>query len=393
MKATKILLVAMAAATCLNLSAQSRNGRKGKTKSTAKTTVAVQPSPSKILYENMLPNTQKVFIIDSLVVDKQDILSAIPIPRENGAILPYNEFFNTEENADQMVYVNGFNNKCFYAEPDTMGNLRLLTRDKVGEKWAKPQELEGISDFSDDMSFPFMMSDGNTLYFAAKGKESLGGYDIFVTRYSAETGRYLKPENIGLPFNSTANDYLYIEDDLDRLAWFVTDRNQPEGKVCIYTFMPSDTRENYDLSDTPEPRMRKLAAISKISDTWPSENERNLALARLQQVVSRNQTSTKKGESIRFVINDNIIYNTISDFRSSDNAERYRLLTQLYKQAEEDEARIEALRNRYHYADAPQRERMSAEVLAAERALEKLKNDIRNQEISIRNSENLLLTQ
>ena len=392
MKLSRILiLVLLAAMATQNVDAQSRKSRKT-TKNTPKPAAAA-PSPGKILFENMLPNTQKVFVIDSIVVDKEEILSAIPNPKENGTLVPYNEFFNTSENAGQMVYVNGFGNKCFYSEPDTLGNQCLFTRDKVGNSWAKPQPLEGISNFSTDMSFPFMMSDGTTLYFAAKDKESVGGYDIFVTRYDAESGRYLKPENIGLPFNSAANDYLYIEDDLDRLAWFVTDRNQPEGKVCIYTFIPNQTRENYDLSDTPEPRMRKLAAISQISDTWPSEAERNQMLAKLHLLSERNQKSGNASETIRFVINDNVVYRSVSDFRSPANADKFRLLDQLYKQAEEDEQRLESLRDRYHYAAAPQRERMSAEVLAAERALEKLKNDIRQQEISIRNAENLLLTQ
>ena len=392
MKPSKILILVLLAATVsMNATAQSRGQRKA-AKNTPKPAAAA-PSPGKILFDNMLPNTQKVFVIDSIVVDKEEILNAIPNPKENGTLVTYNEFFNTSDNDGHIVYVNGFGNKCFYSEPDSLGNQKLLTRDKVGNSWSKPQPLEGISGFADVMSFPFMMSDGNTLYFAAKGKESVGGYDIFVTRYDAENGRYLKPENIGLPFNSSANDYLYIEDDLDGLAWFVTDRNQPEGKVCIYTFIPNETRENYDLSDTPEPRMRKLAAISQIRDTWPSEAEREKAMQRVYQMTQRNMSSAKSADAIRFVINDNVVYRSVSDFRAAGNADKYRLLAQLYKQASDDEQRMEQLRERYHYAEAPQRERMRPEVIAAERALEKLKSEIRAQEISIRNAENLLLTQ
>ena len=55
-----------------------------------------------------------------------------------------------------------------------------------------------------------MLSDGLTLYFAAQGPESIGGYDIFMTTYDAAEGRFLKPENIGMPFNSTANDYAWL---------------------------------------------------------------------------------------------------------------------------------------------------------------------------------------
>lgn len=89
------------------------------------------------------------------------------------------------------------------------------------------------------VNYPFMMPDGTTFYFAATGEESIGGYDIFVTRFDSESGSFLKAENIGMPFNSTANDYMYAIDEFNDIGWFATDRSQPEGKVCIYIFIPS----------------------------------------------------------------------------------------------------------------------------------------------------------
>lgn len=93
-----------------------------------------------------------------------------------------------------------------------------------------------------------MMADGMTLYFAAKGEESLGGYDIFVTRYNKSTGEFVRAENVGMPFNSPANDYLMAIDETCNIGWFVTDRNQTADNVCIYRFIPNETREVYDFS-------------------------------------------------------------------------------------------------------------------------------------------------
>ena len=69
-----------------------------------------------VLYESMLPNTQKLFIIDSTVVDRNRLSDAIPLPKDYGQILPYDKFFNTKKGTDTYVYVNGFGNKCFYSE-------------------------------------------------------------------------------------------------------------------------------------------------------------------------------------------------------------------------------------------------------------------------------------
>ena len=44
------------------------------------------------------------------------------------------------------------------------------------------------------------------------------------------------PDNYGLPYNSTANDYFLAIDERNNLGWLVSDRYQPEDKVCILYF-------------------------------------------------------------------------------------------------------------------------------------------------------------
>ena len=106
-----------------------------------------------------------------------------------------------------------------------------------------------------------------TLYYGAKGPESIGGYDIFVTRYDMDERKFLYPENIGMPFNSLANDYLYAIDEINNIGWFVSDRHQPEGKVCIYIFIPNTTRKTYDFNNIDQEKLTRLARISSIKET------------------------------------------------------------------------------------------------------------------------------
>ena len=47
------------------------------------------------------------------------------------------------------------------------------------------------------------------------------------------------PDNYGLPYNSTANDYFLAIDERNNLGWLISDRYQPEDKVCIYIFVPN----------------------------------------------------------------------------------------------------------------------------------------------------------
>ena len=345
-----------------------------------------QKSAADLLYENMLPNTQRIFVIDSIVVDKSQVLACIPLQRDNGSLQAYNDFFGTDNQDGQYVFVNGFRNKCFYSEADTAGHVQLFTRDKIAGKWSKPQPLDGIGEFSSAMAYPFMMSDGTTFYFAAKGKESIGGYDIFVTRYDTESQRYLKPENIGLPFNSKADDFFYVEDDMNQLAWFATTRNQPEGKACVYTLVPSDNRQNYDISNIDDNRLQKLAAISRIRDTWPSAAKRNLAMKRLNDLKEGN--NNRGDATIYFPVNDNLVYRSPSEFHNIETRTLFERMQALQAEVEKEIHHLDLIRKEYRNTSGSTRQRLADDIVDYERIIQRQQNEIKTMAKQIRNAEN-----
>ncbi len=65
-----------------------------------------------------------------------------------------------------------------------------------------------INTLGDEMT-PFIDPEDGTLYFASNGHPSIGGFDIFKT--TGATTNWETPENIGLPFNSSADDYYYTK--------------------------------------------------------------------------------------------------------------------------------------------------------------------------------------
>lgn len=66
-----------------------------------------------------------------------------------------------------------------------------------------------ISNTMYDDSYPFLLTDGVTFYFASNEEDrTLGGYDIFVTKYNINTDEYSDPEQLPMPFNSPYNDYM-----------------------------------------------------------------------------------------------------------------------------------------------------------------------------------------
>ena len=382
MKIRRFFIILAVLAICQMTYAQKRKNAKPTPK---KKTEVVQRSPAELLFENMLENTQRVFFIDSMVVDKDNFIQHIPLPRECGTI-------SSQQEGENMIaaYLNEFGNKMYYSVRDTMGNASIYTKDKLGNDWSKPMGLTGIDNMTNP-DYPFMMPDGTTFYFSQKGDETLGGYDIFVTRYDSSTGEFLKPNNMGLPFNSSANDYMYVVDELDSLGWLVTDRFQPEGKVCIYTFVPSKTRENFDLGEMSESEVRQFATIHSIQDTWPSEEARSEALLRLENMKNRN-TPRRETASFTFDVNDEITYHTAGDFRSSTARDMFMELLQQKERNQEYAQRLETMRERYYHADDAERASMRKSILDAEKELERQNVQILNTEKRIRNAEIMSLT-
>ena len=384
MKGKNILLAALLVILPSSVDAQKK---KSATKAKVKQKTTVVDNELEQRLESMRGFTQKVMFIDSVVVSKSKLLSSLNIPDEAGSIQAYNKFFNTTDQPNSIVYLNQLRNKCVFSK-FTDGGWDLYSKEMIGEKWSNAVPLKGLDILGDDVdiNWPFLLSDGTTLYFAAKGEESIGGFDIFMTRYDETTQSYLKPENIGMPFNSIDNDYFFIVDEYDGIGWFATDRNQPEGKVCIYSFIYNDVRENYVVDEYTPEQLRQLSEIHSISQTWTSNQARLGALEQLTAVYKRKFTQKKKND-FEFVINDELTYTTLTDFRSGEAAEMYVNLNELLRKKNKLDSSMERARIAYPTARQAQREQYKQQLLAAEKQSEKYETDIKNLSKEIRRIE------
>lgn len=353
--------------------------KKGKAKVKKKATPVVVEDPGLLLYKSMIPSTAKILFIDSVVVDKKNFLSQIPLNPESGRI--------GMRDIEYSQYENEFGDRAFFAAGDTATSA-LYACDKVGGEWSAPTRLFDTIEGIDKVNFPFLMSDGITMYFGAKGEGTMGGYDIYMTTFDYDSGKFYTPENMGLPYNSTANDYLLAIDDVDKLGWLVTDRRQPEDKVCIYTFIPSDTRQGFDDTDLDNSEIEKYSRILSIADTWKFGNKKS-GMARLEELKSRLKTNAvKAAETESFAINDNVVYHSSGNFKSEQARELYNGLKIKRKEFEDMMSRLSTMRRLYHDSTVSMRKGLENELLTLEKQVEDLNADIRATEKDIINLEN-----
>lgn len=338
---------------------------------------------------NMLNATARVTFIDSLVVDKAQFLTQMSLSADIGRLMPCGESapgLPGKAIHGLGLFVNELGDKAYYSLADSAGTLKLHYTEMLGDTWRTPTPLEGLAGLNGTQDFPFVLTDGVTLYYASQNEEGLGGYDLYVTRYSLDEGSYLKPENLGMPFNSPANDYLYAVDEANDLGWFVTDRAQPEGKVCIYIFVPGDTRDTYTPLAFDDSEIRDFARISSIAATQKNTSEVAEAKNALQRARTAPKQTTEE-DAIHFVVGDGRIYTSIAQFQS---AEARKLCTEwaiTHKHMVQQEKQLDALRLAYARNEEAKRRQMAPTILQLEKEVEALRADNRQTEARMRVAE------
>lgn len=339
----------------------------------------------------MMRGISKVTILDSIVVDKANFLAAYTLPESAGYLnqISAREVRYTPQIESQQWYGGQKLITREIAEDSTITAplFRIMVRHREGDSWSAPKVVSAPVNTDDgDSNYPYLMSDGQTLYYANNGTNSIGGYDIFVTRRMTEEGEFLEPQNMGMPFNSPANDYMLVIDASHQLGWFASDRYQPDGMVCVYVFVPNETREVYDYDKLSKELLESLAKLSPISACQPNKTEYKEGKARLNLVRRAVSENAEKGSrAFTFVIDDKHTYHQYSEF----NNPSARKLFKQYEVQSKDYAkltkRLKSLRDNYAATtNAQKRFSMSKHILELEDTLPKMKDQLNKQAKKIR---------
>lgn len=327
---------------------------------------------------------EKVMFVDSIVVAKEKFLEAYMLGRECGKINNTHETLGGNTSTEGTAYRTEMNDKIYYSDADANGRMQLYMCYKMLDSWSKPTALNGLPE--GDNNYPFLLADGVTIYFANNNPNGLGGYDLYVTRYNSDTDRYFMAENLGMPFNSPANDYMMAIDEVNNLGWFATDRNQPEGMVCIYTFLPSETKQYYNYKEDRFEDIRQAAQIASIAATQTDQEAVRKAQQALFRLGLQMQAEVKKND-FTFVIDDFTDYHSLDNFKCAEARQLYKdwvAKQEILKRLGEE---LETMRERYTHSSSNDRKSMTNELLRLEQQYEQLETEVMGMPKAIRNLE------
>jgi len=325
--------------------------------------------------------TEDIQIIDSLVLPKTGFLTAYNLSLSSGSLMTANDFFKDLTASDKTLFMNERQDKIYYSQGDTDSGDDLFTMDKLLDSFGNEKKLSESINMDGDQAYPFMMSDGLTIYFASTGHQSLGGYDLYVSRYHIASDAYLTPNQLNMPFNSPFNDYMMAIDEEKGIGWFASDRFQPADSVCVYTFIPNAQVTLIESDDSVY--LSRRARIASIAETWKVNSDYTSLRALAQQkTISRHEN---RGDFL-FIINDKTTYHHLSDFKSNQARSLFSQALGLEDQLKVLNEELSGKRDQYAGGNSAN-ETLVRSIIALEKETESLFREIEKLQWQARNEE------
>jgi flagellar motor protein MotB len=118
--------------------------------------------------------------------------------------------------------------------PGGYGGTDIYVCKKEGDGWGKPKNLGEKINTPGSEAFPYIRKDG-MLYFSSDGHTGMGGLDVFSAM--KVDNEYGEVKNLGLPLNSSTDDFGIVFNDDNTTGYFSSDRAGGKGSDDIYSFV------------------------------------------------------------------------------------------------------------------------------------------------------------
>lgn len=329
---------------------------------------------------NFMERVERIEILDSVTVPLEGFFKAYKLPQSAGTLSDGSELPVPNDNVE-YVFTNEGGDYQIWSEPDSVGRMTLMESSRLTDgTWSTPQALPELNIDGRDAIYPFMMADGFTLYYTLDDPEGIGAYDIMVVTRDQTDGSFMQPQNLGMPYNSPADDYLLAIDEQNGVGWFATRRTETEDNdlVTIYLYKVNDLRRNYDPDDE---NLADLALLRDWRQTQDPEADYSELIATVQAI---DPSIRKRPAEFHLPMDGGVIYEHFDDFNSNGAATLMKKYLSQKTKLEKLEDQLENMRRSYH--DSPT-ESVARQIRQLETQVEKDRKDVKRQLSEVYRSE------
>ncbi len=191
--------------------------------------------------KTLLRKITDIQVLDKKSLDDKDFFRSYDLSDIGGRLLVKPDEFKTpldkKKKENSIIFLSPDKNEIYfssYGNSDENGkDIYVIKRLPSGE-YGKPVSLGYPINTEFDEDYPFLHPNGKVLYFASKGHNSMGGYDIFKSERNEETGTWGKPVNVDFAINSPDDDIMFVTDKDEKNAYFASRRASEQGRIDVY---------------------------------------------------------------------------------------------------------------------------------------------------------------
>ncbi|MES2555875.1 MAG: OmpA family protein [Bacteroidota bacterium] len=117
--------------------------------------------------------------------------------------------------------------------PDKIVELQIFTSTYDGKEWSDPAPFTH-NKLSYSVGHPYLLADGNTMYFVSDMPGGFGGADLYKTTRIGN-GAWSEPENMGNTINTEGDELFPFVDETNRILWFASDGHFGLGGLDLFS--------------------------------------------------------------------------------------------------------------------------------------------------------------
>lgn len=175
------------------------------------------------------------------------------------------------DNLSRAIFIPDGSRDIYYSAKDEEGIRNIHATHLTDSLWSVPTLINEQMTSSSDEIYPMLSPDGQSLYFASKGLYGMGGYDLYVSNWNSETNDWDMPVNMGFPYSSPYDDFLFVNTEDGKYSIFASNRECGRDSVTIYVLEYDSMPVRKAVTDVDE--LRALASLNPARDHSRIDND------------------------------------------------------------------------------------------------------------------------
>ena len=153
------------------------------------------------------------------------------------------------------------------------------------------EEDRDVVHVSRDFEMIYQMTFGDRMYFSSKELDGFGGYDLFCCEWDDKLEEWGEPKNLGFPYSSAGDDFLFVETADGRYSIFASNRDSGDNPDSVYVYVIDRIASPKEIDNPTSMALERIARLEPKEGLRQIDNignaETNALDNRYREIVER----------------------------------------------------------------------------------------------------------